>query len=196
MEERGFTLIELLVVIAIIAILSVVVILSLNPAELLRQSRDSSRISDVATLKSAISLYLVDVVSPNLASGTLGYGGAYFSGPISNMSNTPSTTWGIGTIASTSIVGTTTRNNNSSGWVPVNFSAISAGAPFGVLPVDPTNATSSNLVYGYVATSSLGFKLAAHMESGKYGFNGSNDVVSKDGGLSTSTYELGTNLLL
>ena len=34
-NRKGFTLIELLIVIAIIAVLSVVVILSLNPAELL-----------------------------------------------------------------------------------------------------------------------------------------------------------------
>ena len=64
--RSGFTLIELLVVIAIIAILSVVLILTLNPAELLRQARDSNRVSDLATLKSAISLYLADVSSPSI----------------------------------------------------------------------------------------------------------------------------------
>jgi len=59
--QKGFTLIELLVVIAIIAILAVVVVLTLNPAELLRQARDSNRISDFATIKSTISLYQEDV---------------------------------------------------------------------------------------------------------------------------------------
>ncbi len=54
--DQAFTLIELLVVIAIIAILSVVVVLSLNPAEMLRQSRDSNRVSDMDTLSHAISL--------------------------------------------------------------------------------------------------------------------------------------------
>jgi prepilin-type N-terminal cleavage/methylation domain-containing protein len=58
--RRGFTLIELLVVIAIIAILAVVVVLTLNPAELLRQSRDSNRVSDMATLTSALNLYNTD----------------------------------------------------------------------------------------------------------------------------------------
>src|SRR5438132_8218990 len=72
-QNKAFTLIELLVVIAIIAILSVVVILTLNPAELLRQSRDSNRISDLATLKSATSLYLVDVANYNLGSSTVCY---------------------------------------------------------------------------------------------------------------------------
>src|SRR5580704_3649915 len=60
-NRKGFTLIELLVVIAIIAVLAVVVVLTLNPAELLRQARDSNRISDFATLKSAIGLYSEDV---------------------------------------------------------------------------------------------------------------------------------------
>ncbi len=53
--REGFTLIELLVVIAIIAILSVVVVLTINPAEMLRQSRDSQRVSDLNTLRSAIN---------------------------------------------------------------------------------------------------------------------------------------------
>ena len=59
-SRSGFTLIELLVVIAIIAILAVVVILTLNPAQLLAQSRDANRVSDMATLNSAINLYETD----------------------------------------------------------------------------------------------------------------------------------------
>ena len=44
----------------VIAILAVVVVLTLNPIELLRQSRDANRISDMATLVSAINLYQTD----------------------------------------------------------------------------------------------------------------------------------------
>src|SRR5579864_7625913 len=73
--QQAFTLIELLVVIAVVAILSVVVILTLNPAELLRQSRDANRLSDLAVTKSAIAFYLASVTSPAIgdagsASGT------------------------------------------------------------------------------------------------------------------------------
>jgi len=57
---RGFTLIELLVVIAILAVLAVAVVVVLNPAELIKQARDTTRISDLAALNSAISLYLAD----------------------------------------------------------------------------------------------------------------------------------------
>ena len=195
-RKRGFTLIELLVVIAIIAVLAVVVILTLNPAELLRQSRDSSRLSDTATLKSAISVYLVDVTSPNIASSSAGYADAYFS-----QVNPPnvSATSGIATIATANVTGSVSRKNDSTGWIPVNFKAISAGSPIGSLPVDPTNSTTSvasygggPLIYGYVATSTgFTFKLTAHMESNKYA-GGSADV-EVDGGISTSTYETGSN---
>ena len=55
--KKGFTLIELLIVIAILAVLSVAVVLVLNPAELLKQARDSTRISDMAAINSASYLY-------------------------------------------------------------------------------------------------------------------------------------------
>ena len=54
-KTKGFTLLELLIVIGILAILAGVVVLVLNPAELLRQARDSQRISDLSTMRSAIS---------------------------------------------------------------------------------------------------------------------------------------------
>ncbi len=52
--NKGFTLIELLVVIAIIGVLAAVVLLAINPAELLRRSRDSGRLQDLSTLRKAV----------------------------------------------------------------------------------------------------------------------------------------------
>ena len=60
MNRKGFTLIELLVVIAILAVLAVAVTLILNPAELVRQGRDSTRLSDIGTVHRAIGLYFAD----------------------------------------------------------------------------------------------------------------------------------------
>jgi len=207
MGKKGFTLIELLVVIAIIAILAVVVILTLNPAELLRQSRDSSRISDMATLKSALGVYSEDQSSAStfsLGTSTICYNSTYAT--TTNI-YTPSVsgTWGVTTtcaawFASALSIGTTTgRAVNSTGWLPVNFSSISAGSPIGALPVDPLNtdgtgASKANgaFFYGYI-TNGTTYKLSAFMESAKYSTNGSNDVETNDGGLNPYVYEQGSN---
>jgi len=70
MTRKAFTLIELLVVIAIIAILAVVVVLTLNPGQLILQTRDNTRLQDLATLQDAIGLYQQDAG----ANGTLNLG--------------------------------------------------------------------------------------------------------------------------
>ena len=184
---RGFTLIELLVVIAIIAVLSVVVILALNPAELLRQSRDSNRISDFATLKSAVSLYLVDSAAPNLASSSFGgYGGCY----LSTLPGFGTTSMNCGVFknsySNVSTTSSTYRKTDSSGWIPVNLSGLSYGSPLGALPIDPLNNSSS--YYAYAATSSGGyyFELSTFLESKKYF-----PYLLLDGGSNSSTYEVG-----
>jgi prepilin-type N-terminal cleavage/methylation domain-containing protein len=192
--KKGFTLIELLVVIAIIAILSVVVILTLNPAELLRQSRDSNRVSDLSVTKSAVAFYLASVTS-NIFIGT----STVLN--IADISGT-STAAASSTFATTAATTTTStsRQVNGTGWIPINFNAITAGgSPLAQEPVDPLFNPSSgnpNFFYAYIASSSgLVFKMDAHMESSKYGKGGTNDVVSTDGGTDSSSYEQGTNLL-
>ncbi|HUC01485.1 MAG TPA: type II secretion system protein [Candidatus Paceibacterota bacterium] len=195
-KKKGFTLIELLVVIAIIAILAVVVVLTLNPAELLRQARDSNRISDFATLKSALSLYATDVSTSTPMYGAQSGASAlnlYASYPTASSSaffNTTGT-WGfLG--GETTVTSTNTRAVDGSGWIPVNLNAISSGAPISSYPVDPSN-TGGNL-YVYAASSTV-FKLATKMESQKYGGATSvSNVTQGDGGNSSSTYEAGTNL--
>jgi prepilin-type N-terminal cleavage/methylation domain-containing protein len=179
--EKGFTLIELLVVIGIIAILAVVVILTINPAELLRQARDSSRISDLGTLKAALSLYLADVNSPVLSPS---YSNCY-------QSNSTAAGGGCSVFASgQTAVASSSRKVNSTGWVPVDFTKMSSGAPIGTLPVDPVNDTTH--YYAYAASSSLVFVIDAFMESTRYKKGGANDVVSTDGGDQDTVYEVGT----
>ncbi len=59
-STSGFTLIELLVVIGIIAILFAVVLVSIDPAKRLKQSRDATRKQDVADILEAVQEYIVD----------------------------------------------------------------------------------------------------------------------------------------
>jgi len=59
-NKKGFTLVELLVVIAIVAVLAGVVLVSINPAKIMSESRDATRLSDMDTLNKAITLAIAD----------------------------------------------------------------------------------------------------------------------------------------
>jgi len=182
---KGFTLIELLIVIAILAVLSVVVILTLNPAELLKQARDSTRLSDMSTYKSAIALYLADVTTPSIGVSSNCY--AHASSSMANCQVNGRFAAGP-TPSMNSIVAV-----NGTGWMPINFTAISAGAPMSVEPIDPANGTTYFYAYRPSGTT---YKITVDMESTKYKQGGSNDVESTDGGISSSVYEVGTDLAL
>ena len=67
-NRRGFTLVELLVVIAIIGILVAAVVLAINPADIMKKGRDSTRLSDLEALRKAIDLSIAN--GNTLADGT------------------------------------------------------------------------------------------------------------------------------
>jgi prepilin-type N-terminal cleavage/methylation domain-containing protein len=199
-RRRAFTLIELLIVIAIIAILSIVVVLALNPAELLRQSRDQNRLSDLDTLTHAVSLFQTDVAVVSsigsLGSSTLVY--VSLSDPNASTSagsncsslNLP----GLPAGSAYHCAGPNFyRKTDGSGWIPLNFSSITTGSPLGQLPIDPQNSSSSRLYYTY-ATNGSKYEVTAGMESSKYKLGGSNDVITNDGGTLASVYEKGSQL--
>lgn len=185
--KKGFTLIELLIVIAILAVLSVAVVLVLNPAELLKQARDSTRISDMAAINSAVALYVTDRSSPGLG----GAGDAACS-VAKAYCTFATTTTGFATIASCTV--STSTAVDGTGWVSVAFSSISAGSPISKLPIDPVN--SANYMYAY-GCNGMNYKLETVMESGKY----SNPTTgyarnSYDGGTNNGWYEVGNYLAL
>jgi prepilin-type N-terminal cleavage/methylation domain-containing protein len=176
-SKKGFTLVELLVVIAILAVLAVAVVVVLNPAELLKQARDSTRISDLAALNSAIALYFADVAPSTMTAATKCTVGTSFPGG------------GIACSASTSTVVTGT------GWLAINFTSISSGSPLARLPLDPINLGS--LFYAAKVSSTVGaYELNANMESVKYSSTSASEVVSitKDGGDTAGWYEVGSSL--
>jgi prepilin-type N-terminal cleavage/methylation domain-containing protein len=195
--RKGFTLIELLVVIAIIAILAVVVILTLNPAELLRQARDSNRVSDMATLTSALGVYVEDQGSgSNFSLGSSNV--VYISIPDPSATSTLGTncaSLGLPTLPASytyhCVSISNSKNIDGTGWIPLNFKTISSNSPIGNLPVDPANNSSSRLYYTYT-TSGANYEVTCVMESQKYGVLGTQDQISGDGGALASVYEKGT----
>jgi len=198
-SRASFTLIELLIVIAVIAVLATVVILVLNPAQLLAQSRDANRVSDMATINQALTLYSEDV-GTGMGSSSVVYVSIPDPAATSSLGTNCS---GIGLASSSLPAGwsyhcaasSTYRNVNGTGWIPVDFTKVSSGSPLGNLPVDPTNTTSTNLYYTYVVQGDP-WELTANVESTKYRLGGSHDVVSKDGGQYPDLYEVGSNLSL
>jgi len=182
--KKGFTLLELLIVIGILAILSTTMLLVINPAEMLRKARDSQRISDLNTLKTAISFYLLNVSSPSI--GVVGQTYSDVGGV---------TCFGTSSPAASSTYLSITGN----GWIPINFSALTGGSPISALPRDPNPTASTGnhyYVYGVKSATDCTFKLVTNMESQAYSQGGSNDVESKDGGTNNSLYEVGTDLSL
>jgi len=59
-NKNGFTLVELLVVVAILGILMAAVVLAINPMEIMKKGRDSTRLSDMDSLRKAIDLAIAD----------------------------------------------------------------------------------------------------------------------------------------
>jgi len=182
--KKGFTLIELLIVIGILAILATVVVVVLNPAQLFAQARDSQRISDMTTLRSALSLYLATVGTPSL--GTCPILPASGAGRCTANAASP-----FATVSTTCGAVSTTRTTGGAGWVDVNFASVPGGSPLSVLPLDPSNGTT--YYYAYACNNDdRTFELDANMESDRYASGGTDDVETKDGGSQPGWYEVGT----
>ncbi len=186
--RRGFTLIELLVVIAILGVLATAVVLVLNPAELLKQGRDSTRLSDLAALNSAIGIFRADQYDVNIGTAST----TYISIPdasslCSDLSlPTPPAGWTYH-CDSTS----TYTKVDGGGWIPIDFSKISSGSPLSKLPVDPMNTVANGLYYLY-ATNGNGWELGAIPESVKYQAQlESNPMIASDPGVIAYGSDLG-----
>ncbi len=168
-KSKGFTLLELLIVIAILAVLSVTLVLVLNPTESLRKARDVQRMSDLATLKTAIGLYMTSVASPTIASTsdtgtnprvnfsndacqaavgtfTAGEDRIYYSVDSTTATITDevldTTTFTTG-FGATQVSDVYNSIPDGTGWLPIKLSDIIGGSPISNFPVDPTNSVTT-----------------------------------------------------
>jgi prepilin-type N-terminal cleavage/methylation domain-containing protein len=180
-DRSGFTLIELLVVIAILAVLAVVVVLTLNPAGLLQEARDSNRISDMATINSALGLSLADNASESLGSPNT----VYVSVPDPTAtSSAGDQCQGLGLLSLPSgfsyhcAASSTYRKTDATGWIPVNLSQNTFGSSMAQLPQDPVDVTSSRLYYTYETDGNGKYEATTPFESAKYKLGGTSDAIS------------------
>lgn len=185
---------ELLIVIAIIAILATIVVVIINPAEMLRQARDSTRVSDFSTINSAIALFFAssaDVSHSALCRVTSGTGDG----------DVPTGCSGLGAAVSTSTL------VNGNGWVAINFTRIPGGSPISTLPIDPANGSSQcydgettrtdlcQYVFMSFTANSGEYRLASRLESSRYGHQTEGDFLpGNDGGADTGWYEVGSKM--
>jgi len=164
--RKGFTLIELLIVIGILAILATTVVLVLNPAQILAESRDTQRIADLGAVNNAIGLYLATVANPTFGSGATegaatgcgtqtwrssGAGTTIAAVPDANNPFLSGNGPALGVLTSEPTVGF--RDVDGTGWVSAGFTttpgsttgfnAISGGSPLASLPTDPSAGTAS-----------------------------------------------------
>ncbi|GEM_PF-6113247 len=191
---QGFTLIELLIVIGIISVLSISAVLVLNPAELLRGSRDASRLNDAEIITKALSLYEFASVSqgadfdgPNYSNSCKGQSAQklFVSVPSDNGETppTPPLGWTYTQSSSTSL-----KKVNGLGWLPVDFT--NTGDPalqaVNVLPTDPTNTFASGYYYTYICGT---YEINLRLESQKY-----QAQMTSDHGDDDNVFEIGSDL--
>ena len=144
MRRKGFTLIELLIVIGIIGILAAIILVAVDPAKRLKQSRNARRFAETNAILNAILNYTVD------------YKGKLPSALTATSSDLVLL---IGTTASTTPVTTTVCPNNltgagtATGYVNLEADTALVDQYISSIPVDPRGTndvdTYSSAITGY-----------------------------------------------
>ena len=139
-------------------------IITLNPAELLRQSRDANRLSDLSTFSNAMSVVMTQGAT---VPGVLGI--TYLSVPDPTATTTAGTNCaGLGLVGNYHCAASSTyQKTDGTGWLPIAMTGLAITPPISQLPIDPTNTTSTGQCYAY-ETNGTYWEIAASPESQKY----------------------------
>lgn len=188
-NKKGFTLLELVIVIGILAVLGAVSVLVLNPAQLFAQARDTTRLNDIGVMRNAIALYVSTVSSPDM-DGSLACATDCFVNDGTGMAANCGGRHAVARVTTPNL----DRAVDGTGWIPVNFTAVSGGPALSVLPVDPTKYTDgSAYFYSYACDNTTKtYELNANLESTRY-TSGDDNREDTDGGDDDNIYEVGTD---
>ncbi len=182
--KKGFTLIELLIVIGILAILATTVVLVLNPAQILAESRDTQRVSDFSTIQSAVSLLL------STANTTINF--SDYSSCTATGCTAVALCGGRVTQAVPACVPNSIRAVDGLGWIKIDFSQTSGGSALTNLPIDPVNSGTNYYTFVSNQTNTT-YEINTKLESTKYSSGGSSDKETPDGGNNNALYEVGND---
>ena len=182
LRTRGFTMLELLLGVGILAFLFTIVVVFLDPASILAETRDSTRISELQKLHDVIYLArisnsaLLSNVQQNVIYVSLPDtdGDQYCNEYALPVVEAP---WNYRCLASVETI----SNTDGNGWIPVNLSLVAqtqGGETLSRLPVDPKN--NEAYFYTYNGGATVGsYSLVVRLESEKYVAQ----EASADGGL-------------
>jgi hypothetical protein len=159
----------------ILGILMAVTILVINPAQYMKQARDTNRITDMESLHKTLSIYMASTSGSSF--GTTG--DVYVSLP-STLSDCSDLGLPAGPTYHCVTVANLTKTDGN-GWIPVNLSASGFSSPLPKLPIDPTNTVTGGKYYTYVPN----YQLTAVLESTKYTTQYPTNLVAQ--GLTTNT---------
>jgi len=185
--SKSFTLVELLIVIGILAALAAAVVVVINPVEMLRQGRDSTRMREIGAIHRALSMFQVDRSTAPLGSSNIIHISIPDTSPTcANLTlPTPPSGWAYRCVPAAYL-----RRIDGTGWIPIDFTSVFQGSPLPSLPIDPTNTTASSNFYVYI-TDGRTWVLASLLESERHA-----PSASRDGGTDAARFEAGTNLAL
>lgn len=135
--KQAFTIIELLVVVGIISILAIALLVTLNPTEAQKKSRDAKRVKDATTIQAIIESFLSD-------------GGDTFC-----------------TTICTSIDGSATANSQpctDAGWLGEDLGTDELCDYAQSIPSDPINLAGRSCAIGTATTESTGCGLVYYFQ--------------------------------
>lgn len=157
-------MVEQIIVIASAIIFLGIMVVLFRETKVIEKSHNSTRLADLTSISTAVNLYLAD----NHDFSVLQTGATYESVTSSKSA----------------------KRSDGTGWIPLDFAAVTSGTPLAALPVDPINDKAKGYYYRF------GVKVAEKTYEVDCAFESADDAdkQSSDGGNNPSRFEMGTDL--